>query len=63
MATTTDDALDRRAQAILEAVRACWRLLSDLNLVDRVVALNKLDEMLELEALSHVPEAWPERRH
>jgi hypothetical protein len=42
---------------ILDAVRACWRLLSDLDLVDRVVALDKLDEWLTLEQLSHVPEA------
>jgi hypothetical protein len=64
MTQQQDDPLDRRAQAILEAVRACWRLLSDLDLVeDRVVALNKLDEMLELEALSHIPEAAPGRAH
>ena len=40
----SDDALDRRARAILEAVRACWRLSSDLDLVeDRMVALDKLN--------------------
>jgi hypothetical protein len=62
--TTDEDALDRRAQAILEAVRACWRTLSDLDLIeDRVVALERLDDLLALEALSHIPEAAPGRAH
>jgi hypothetical protein len=33
---TSDDPLYRRAQAILDAVRECWRLLSDLDLDDRM---------------------------
>jgi hypothetical protein len=61
--TTDEDALDRRAQMIFETVRACWKLLSDLDLPDRALALDKLDEMLGLEALTHIPEAAPERRH
>lgn len=34
MTQQQDDPLDRRAQAILEAVRACWRTLSDLDLIE-----------------------------
>jgi hypothetical protein len=41
-----DDPLDRRAKAILEIVRECWKALSDLDIPDRVVALDKLDQLL-----------------
>jgi hypothetical protein len=59
-----DDPLDKRAQAILEAVRACWRHLSDLNLAeDRLLALDKLHQMLAMEVLSHEPAHAPEKRH
>jgi hypothetical protein len=61
--TQTDDALDKRAQAILEITRQCWKLLSDLRIDDRAVALDKLDEWLTLEALTHIPEAAPGRAH
>jgi hypothetical protein len=60
----SDDApLDRRAKAILETVRECWKALSDLDIPDRVVALDRLDQLLGLEALTHIPEAAPDRRH
>jgi hypothetical protein len=48
---------------ILDAVRECWKALSDLDPADRVVALDKLDEWLTLEQLSHLPEAAPGRAH
>jgi hypothetical protein len=59
----SDDALDKRAQAILDAVWECWRLLSDLEIDDRMIALDKLDDLMTLEALSHIPEAAPNRAH
>jgi hypothetical protein len=61
--TETEDALDRRAKAILEVTRACWKLLSDLDIPDRVVALDKLDEWLCAEALTHIPESAQGRAH
>ena len=54
---SSDDALDRRAATILEAVRACWRLLSDLDLADKAIALDKLTDMMTMEQLSHDPAA------
>jgi hypothetical protein len=50
-------------QTILDAVRECWRLLSDLEIDDRMIALDKLDDLLTMEALSHIPEAAPGRAH
>ena len=58
-----NDDLDRRAQAILEAVRACWRILSDIDLPDKAIALDKLTDMVMMEALSHEPDHAPEWRH
>lgn len=55
MTTTDADPLDRRAKAILEAVRECWRLLSDLETGDKAVALAKLDDMLTMETVSQDP--------
>ena len=36
MARQQDDPLDKRAQAILDTVRERWRLLSDLEIDDRM---------------------------
>ena len=61
---SSDDAeIDRRAAAILEAVRACWRLLSDLDLPDKAIALDKLTDMMTMEQLSHDPAVAKERQH
>jgi hypothetical protein len=38
--TPDDERIDKRAQAILDAVRECWKLLSDLEIDDKVVALD-----------------------
>jgi hypothetical protein len=63
MTGDSDDDIDKRAQAILDAVRACWRILSDLQIDDKMVALDKLDDMVTLEIVSHDPASAPERRH
>jgi hypothetical protein len=63
MTSDSDDALDKRAQAILETMRACWRLLSDLDIPDLMVALDRLNDLLTLEQLSHIAESAPGRTH
>jgi hypothetical protein len=52
MATTTDaeiDALDRRVRAILSAVDQCRRVLIDLTIEDKVIAMERLSAWVELE--------------
>jgi hypothetical protein len=63
MTEADDEALDRRAKAIFEATRQCWRVLSDLEPTDKAMALSKLDDMLAMEAASMDPAYALERRH
>ena len=50
-----DDALDKRVRAILEAVEACRRALSDLTLTDKDIALERLRGWVEVERGTHEP--------
>jgi hypothetical protein len=61
--TEPDADLDKRAEQILQVVRQCWRLLSDLQPADKAVALAKLDDMVMMEAPSMDPAYALERRH
>ena len=61
--TPSGDDSDREAREVRDAVDACWRLLADLTVEQKAAALDRLDELLGLEAMSHIPEAAPGRAH
>ncbi len=42
---------------------AISKIMIDLTPEQKMVALGRLDDLMTLEQLSHVPEAAPERRH
>jgi hypothetical protein len=50
-----DAALDRRVRAIVEAVDACRRVLIDLTLPDKDIALERLRGWVEVERGTHEP--------
>ncbi len=61
--TATNEEIDRQAQAIHDAVSACRRSLADLTIEEKFLALRHLEGWIELERLSHLPEADRKRRH
>jgi hypothetical protein len=54
---------DADEKLIDEAVQACWRVLSDLDFDQKVMALAKLDELFGREWATYVPETAPGKTH
>jgi hypothetical protein len=51
----SNDALDRDAEAIRDAVHACRKTMIDLPLAHKTVVLNELDRWLVAEEATHDP--------
>ncbi len=60
---TTDAEIERRAREVQDMVDQVWRILSDLLIDAKTLAVARVNDPLTLEQLSRVPEAAPERRH
>jgi hypothetical protein len=59
---TTDAEIERRAREVQDMVDQVWRILSDLVIDAKTLAVARVNDSLTLEQLSRVPEAAPERR-
>ena len=60
---TTDAEIERRAREVQDMVDQVWRILSDLLIDAKTLAVARVNDPLTLEQLSRLPEAAPERRH
>lgn len=54
--TMADDALDRRAGDIKDAVDACIRALIDLDIEAKALALDQLAKLVATEEATHIAE-------
>jgi hypothetical protein len=62
-ATKDDEALDRGAREIKDAIDRCRLAMADLVPDAKAVVLNELHRWLVLEQATHDPAYAPERRH
>ena len=53
MATETEADLDRRVRAILSVVDEAWKLMADLDVEAKALALDRLTKRLAMEEASH----------
>jgi hypothetical protein len=58
-----DDALDRRAREIINAVDAAWKATADLDVEAKALALDRLTKRLAMEEATHDPSVIKGQRH
>ena len=61
--TESDADLDRRVRAILSVVDEAWKLMADLDVEAKTLAIDRLTKRLALEQASHDPSVIAGRRH